>query len=183
MRAYAGRQFVPFLWWSLVWPGREANSRPTVWEADTLPTEPTRHGHLSVQWNSSCEANLFVPEKWPYKRGDLLSGVKINTIMFRSTFSSGLSRAGGPSKGVLLYSITLPWASIWIIILRIKEVLVLAARVGCSGNAAWLHVRRRAPDADWLAAAIGGYGGVQSTGPQLQAYGIKSYILTFYWKS
>ena len=40
MRAYAGRQFVPFLWWSLVWPGREANSR--------LPcerrTEPTRHG-------------------------------------------------------------------------------------------------------------------------------------------
>ena len=44
MHAYAGRQFVPFLWWSLVWPGREANSRPTVWEADTLPTEPTRHG-------------------------------------------------------------------------------------------------------------------------------------------
>ena len=44
MHAYAGRQFVPFLWWSLVWPGREANSRPTVREADTLPTEPTRHG-------------------------------------------------------------------------------------------------------------------------------------------
>ena len=46
MRAYAGRQFVPFLWWSLVWPGREGNSRPTVREADTLPTEPTRHGLL-----------------------------------------------------------------------------------------------------------------------------------------
>ena len=45
MHAYAGRQFVPFLWWSLVWPGREANSRPTVREADTLPTEPTRQGH------------------------------------------------------------------------------------------------------------------------------------------
>ena len=44
MHAYAGRQFVPFLWWSLVWPGREANSRPTVREADTLPTEPARHG-------------------------------------------------------------------------------------------------------------------------------------------
>ena len=44
LRAYAGRQFVPFLWWSLVWPGREANSRPTVREADTLLTEPTRHG-------------------------------------------------------------------------------------------------------------------------------------------
>ena len=25
-------------------PDREANSRPTVREADTLPTEPTRHG-------------------------------------------------------------------------------------------------------------------------------------------
>ena len=35
------------LWLSLVWPGREANSRPTVWEADTLPTEPTRHGNLT----------------------------------------------------------------------------------------------------------------------------------------
>ena len=44
MHAYAGRQFVPFLWWSLVWPGREANSRPAVREVDTLPTEPTRHG-------------------------------------------------------------------------------------------------------------------------------------------
>ena len=28
----------------LVWPGREANSRPIVWEADTLTTKPTRHG-------------------------------------------------------------------------------------------------------------------------------------------
>ena len=46
MHAYAGRQFVPFLQWSLVWPGREANSRPTVREADTLPTEPTRHGRI-----------------------------------------------------------------------------------------------------------------------------------------
>ena len=45
MHAYAGRQFVPFLLWSLVWPGWEANSRPTVREADTLPTEPTRHGN------------------------------------------------------------------------------------------------------------------------------------------
>ena len=42
MHAYAGRQFVQSLWWSLVWPGREANSRPTVREADMLLTEPTR---------------------------------------------------------------------------------------------------------------------------------------------
>ena len=46
MRTYAGRQLVPFLWWSLVWPGRDANSRPSVWEADTLTTKPTRHGPL-----------------------------------------------------------------------------------------------------------------------------------------
>ena len=44
--ACVSMQFVPFLWWSLVWPGREANSRPTVREADTLPTEPTRHGYF-----------------------------------------------------------------------------------------------------------------------------------------
>ena len=31
-------------WWFLVWPGRDANLRPTVWEADTLTTKPTRHG-------------------------------------------------------------------------------------------------------------------------------------------
>ena len=43
---YTGRQFVPFLWWSLVWPDREENSRPTVREADTLVTEPTRHGKM-----------------------------------------------------------------------------------------------------------------------------------------
>ena len=34
-----------FLWWSLVWLGRDANLRPTVWEADRLTTKPTRHGH------------------------------------------------------------------------------------------------------------------------------------------
>ena len=48
MHAYAGRQFLPFLWWSLVWPGREANSWPTVREADMLPTEPTRHCCLGL---------------------------------------------------------------------------------------------------------------------------------------
>ena len=33
-----------FLCWPLVWPGLDANPRPTVWEADTLTTKPTRHG-------------------------------------------------------------------------------------------------------------------------------------------
>ena len=56
MHAYAGRQSVPFLWWSLVWPGREANSRPTVWEADTLPTEPTGHGQMI------CKVNIIRSE-------------------------------------------------------------------------------------------------------------------------
>ena len=59
MRAYAGRQFAPFLWWSLVWPGREANSRPTVREADTLPTEPPRHGTGFGLDTHSTELRLF----------------------------------------------------------------------------------------------------------------------------
>ena len=53
LRAYAGRQLVPILRWSLVWPGREVNSRPTVREAVTLPTEPTRHG-LTLQYETTC---------------------------------------------------------------------------------------------------------------------------------
>ena len=75
MHAYAGRQFVPFLWWSLVWPGREANSRPTVREADTIPTEPTRHGttcrswralrHLAFKWRIlGIQLNFLL--KWPW---------------------------------------------------------------------------------------------------------------------
>ena len=41
------------------------------------------------------EATPFASEKWPFKRGCLSSGVKINTFMFRFTLSSGLSRGGG----------------------------------------------------------------------------------------
>ena len=35
--------------------------------------------------NPSFEATPFASEKWPYKRGGLLSGVKINTFIFRLT--------------------------------------------------------------------------------------------------
>ena len=52
-----------------------------------------------VQWNPSCEATSFASEKWPFKRGGLLSGEKINTFMFRFTLSNGLSRGGGLSSG------------------------------------------------------------------------------------
>ena len=45
-----------------------------------------------MQWNLS-----LAPEKWPFKRGGLLSGVEIN--MFRFTLSSGFSRGGGLSSG------------------------------------------------------------------------------------
>ena len=67
MHAYARRQFVPFLWWSLVWPSREANSRPTMREADTLPTEPTRHGqHYLIKqsiWSLLyCTVNHAFPQ-------------------------------------------------------------------------------------------------------------------------
>ena len=41
----------------------------------------------------------LVPEKWPLKRGGLLSGVETNTIMYRFTLSSSLSRGGGLSSG------------------------------------------------------------------------------------
>ena len=41
----------------------------------------------------------FAPEKWPFKRGGLLSGVEIYTFMFRFTVSSGLSRGVGLSSG------------------------------------------------------------------------------------
>ena len=44
---------------------------------------------LKIQWNPSCEATPFAPEKWPFKRGGLSSGVEINTFMFRLTVSSG----------------------------------------------------------------------------------------------
>ena len=45
-----------------------------------------------VQRNPSCEATPFTPEKWPFKRGGLSSGVEIDTFMFKFTLSSGLSR-------------------------------------------------------------------------------------------
>ena len=28
----------------------------------------------TIQWNPSCEATPFAPEKWPFKRGGLSSG-------------------------------------------------------------------------------------------------------------
>ena len=35
----------------------------------------------NIQWNLSCEATSFSPEKWPFKRDDP-SSVEIDTIMF-----------------------------------------------------------------------------------------------------
>ena len=54
---------------------------------------------MLIQWNPSCEAIPFAPEKWPFKRGGLSSGVEINTFMLRFTLSSGLSKGGGLSSG------------------------------------------------------------------------------------
>ena len=57
---------------------------------------------------SSRRVSPFAPEKWPFKKGGLSSGIEISTFMFRFTVSSGLSRGGaliksGLSKGVSLY--------------------------------------------------------------------------------
>ena len=45
MRAYAGRQFVPFLWWSLVWSGE-------------LTTYRARGGH-ATDWANPTRSNFF----------------------------------------------------------------------------------------------------------------------------
>ena len=37
----AGGQFVPFLWWSLVWFSWSTNQRPTAWGAGWLATKPS----------------------------------------------------------------------------------------------------------------------------------------------
>ena len=38
---HAGRQFVPILWWSLVWIDCGANPRPTAWQANMWTTVRT----------------------------------------------------------------------------------------------------------------------------------------------
>ena len=70
---------------------------PSMLETHTLG--PSLVFFHTVQWNPSCEATPFEPEKWPFKRGGHSSGVEINTFMFRFTLSSGLSRGGGLSSG------------------------------------------------------------------------------------
>ena len=65
------------------------------------------------QWNPSCEVTPFASEKWPYKRGGHMSGVKINTFMLRFTLWSGLSRGGGLSSGwPLKRGSTVEWSSL-----------------------------------------------------------------------
>ena len=54
---------------------------------------------ITIQWNHSCKATFFAPEKWHFKRGGLSSGVWINTFMFRFTLLSGLLRGSGLSSG------------------------------------------------------------------------------------
>ena len=54
----AGRQFVPFLWWSLVWTSQGTNLRPIAWEADTLTTKPSRCVFIWVKL-TSCANILY----------------------------------------------------------------------------------------------------------------------------
>ena len=60
--AYACSQFVQFLWWSLVWPGRDANPWPTMWEADMLTTKPTWHSMFSTK--ETCLVSIWFPPTW-----------------------------------------------------------------------------------------------------------------------
>ena len=61
---------------------------------------------IKLQWYPFCEATPFASQNWPFKRGGLLSGVEINTFMFRFTLSSGLSRGGGLSMGSTVLEIS-----------------------------------------------------------------------------
>ena len=89
MHAYAGRQFVPFLWWSLVWPGREANSR-TVREADTLPTEPTRHGfdlcQVLMRYHYRYIYTIMLPLVYGFW---LYASIHIYFLLFYFNYSNG----------------------------------------------------------------------------------------------
>ena len=38
---------------------------------------------MNSQWNPSCEATPFAPEKWSFKRGGLLSGVDLFFCVLR----------------------------------------------------------------------------------------------------
>ena len=42
---------------------------------------------------------VFTPEMWPFKKGDLSSGIEINTFMISCKSSIGLSRGVGLSSG------------------------------------------------------------------------------------
>ena len=62
-----------------------------------------------IQWNPSCEATPFVPEKWPFKRSGLSSVVDINTLCLDlhcqvAVLERMASCQGGLSKGVPLNS-------------------------------------------------------------------------------
>ena len=57
----AGRQFVPFLWWSFVWIGQGANPRPNAYESNTLITKPSHcrpdtnpASIMGNNWNEVC---------------------------------------------------------------------------------------------------------------------------------
>ena len=60
-----------------------ADSMNSSSKAQARPKSPTANNHFRVQWSPSVEANSFVQEMWPFKRGGPSSGVETNTFMFR----------------------------------------------------------------------------------------------------
>ena len=98
MRAcHAGKHSVPFLWLSLVWPGRDANPQHIVWEVDTLTNKPTRRGMI--------ERRLY----FHYLTFTLLHFLSQDKAAVRAaafTLFGNLSRFGdGPSKTPFLEQI------------------------------------------------------------------------------
>ena len=70
-------QFLPFLWWSLVWPVQGFNQRPGAWEADMQTTERTRcrYEEEAIMKNSYVTPSTCT----------LASGMSINGSFLSST--------------------------------------------------------------------------------------------------
>ena len=56
--------------------------------------------HIHVQWSPSCEANLFVPEIWPFMRYGFSSEQKsIHLCLYLHSPEATPVRSGWPLKG------------------------------------------------------------------------------------
>ena len=82
---HAGSQFVPYLWWSSVWPGWDANPRPTTWEVDMLITKPFQHSYM--YWYVNSLGNQCISHGFHKKNGWLWGMVSVMLLNFENNDS------------------------------------------------------------------------------------------------